>query len=479
MSRYQSQRGGFNFHGSNGNGRNHNQNSNWRDQESQPQQQQQMYAPQPQIGQYVAPQQRGRSGGYRRGGVSNRPKDNIRMPLEAKEKTGMPGGQHLSKTNSEFKNDPLYLEAFFPSPSEELVPIAEEVNHFTGFDGLMSVINESYENFCAHSINFKRNVSHASYSYYVAVFAWARVLFIKRKNRYKLTTDEIEFVNMIYEEGNYLLPKSVTVYLAGFGNFTIPSGVESKFNTKPYEYDENGYFNNFDTLFYLCSSYPCISIFAERIMRDIGYTANPAIGEAWSPNEIEHDWNTRCIGYSPSVTLSDMQSQTLERSLISFENFPSDCSGLLINIRLLNNIQKYLTEIPSLESGPIPATVTGSVGQFVIAESMNTAAQIAAADEIGSLSYIIQSPLSCPGSMSYLSGAFLYRVDKTLTINRRAFFYPYTVNDPSVQDALNLDLLNTEWSGLFDHIYHYSNVPFKPILRLKRFCSIDVKVGSM
>lgn len=105
---------------------------------------------------------------FRRGGISNNPRENVRAPVTAREP---PTGQHLSKTTSELKNDPLYLEAFVPSDAEELVPIAEELNHFTGFEGLTPLINESYENFCAHSLNFKRSISLSMYNYYITVFA--------------------------------------------------------------------------------------------------------------------------------------------------------------------------------------------------------------------------------------------------------------------------------------------------------------------
>ncbi|APG78264.1 hypothetical protein [Hubei diptera virus 18] len=438
---------------------------------------------------YEAPQTSGRGrgrGGYRRGGISNDPKVNVRNPLDAKDPVAqgkpasMPTGQHLSKTNSELKNDPLYLEAFFPSPSEELVPLPEELNHFTGFDGLSSIINESYDNFCSHSLNFKRSVSLSSYAYYISVFCWARVLHLKRLNKYRLTTNEIEFVDMIYNQGNYLLPKSVTLYLSGFGNFTIPSSVESKFNTKPYSYDDAGYFVNFAEEFYTVTSYPCISIFAERIMRDMAFTENNRVGEAWSPNDIEQEWNTRCLGYAPSVELPSLQLQILNMAGISSENFPSDCEGLLINIRLLNSIQKYLLEIPSFESGPIPANLTGSLGQFVVEEVVENAVALDAIDNIGSASFITKSPLSCPGSLSYLGGSFLYRVaKKALPLNKIKFFFPYTINDINQLDINRLDTLNHGWSPLLENIYHYSNVQFKPILRLKKFCSIDVKPTSV
>jgi len=417
--------------------------------------------------------------GYRRGGMSNKPKDNLREPLVAREKhTDMPQGQYLSKTTSELKNDPLYMEAFFPLPSEELCPVAEELNHFPGFDGLTGLINESYNNFCAHSLNFKRSVSPATYYYYVAVLSWARVLYLKRLNKYKLTTSELEFVDMIYEQGNYILPKSVTIYLSGFGNFNIPSGVESKFNTKPYTYGLLGYFKSFDTALYLCS-YPNISICAERIMRDLAYTENNELGEEWSPNEVEHEWNSRCIGYAPSIDIPVMQQQILNSAGVRSDNFPSDCNELLVNIRLMNAVQKYLSEIPSLESGPIPTNLTGSQGQFIIEEAIDSASTMMAADEISSISFVSKSPLACPGSLSYLGGTFLYRVDKVLTPARRRFFFPYTVTEPTVELVNQLNFLNTEWSPIFHNIYHYSNVPFKPNLRLKKFCSVAVKPASM
>lgn len=440
-----------------------------------PQQQQQQdqyaYAEQPRPS-------RGR-GGFRRGGISNKPKENVRVPLDARERGTMPSGQHLSKTNSELKNDPLYLEAFFPTPSEELVPIAEELNHFTGFDGLTTLIQETYENFSSHNLNFKRSVSLSAYAYYISVFAWARVLHLKRLNKYRLTTDEIEFVDMIYQQGNFILPKSVTLYLSGFGNFTIPSGVETKFNTKPYTYDSNGYFENIEKEFFSVTSYPCISIYAECIMRDLAYTNNPDVGTAWSPNDIAQTWNTRCLGYAPSVALHAMQTAIFERAGVTSENFPSDCSGLLINIRLLNAVQKYLAEIPSLESGPIPANLTGSLGQFVIQTVNSTISQVSAAEDIGSISFSSQSPLSCPGSLSFLGGSFLYRIDKNLTAARSKFFFPFEINNPSVAQVNRLNTLNSGWSPIFDQIYHYSNVPFKPVLRVKKFCSIDVKPVSM
>ncbi|KAI9580833.1 hypothetical protein GQX74_013381 [Glossina fuscipes] len=88
------------------------------------------------------------------------------------------------------------------------------------------------------------------------------------------------------------------------------------------------------------------------------------IGEAWSPQELEHEWNSRCMGYTPSVELPAMQISIFNHAAITMDNFPSDCDCLLINVRLMNLVQIYLTEIASFESGPMPTNLTGSLGEL-------------------------------------------------------------------------------------------------------------------
>lgn len=344
----------------------------------------------------------------RGGGFSQRTK-NTRKPLDtmAKPKNdGPPMGQHLSKTTSTLKNDPLYMDTFMPNPSEELVAIAEEVNHTPGFNGLTAIINESFEVMAAKSQNFKRNVPPAAYAYYISVFAWARVLKMKKLNRYRLTTAESEFVEMIFEQGNYVLPKSLGIYLSGFGNFKIPSGPDSKFTTIPYTMDEDGFFEHLDENF-MTSIYPCIAVYAQRIIADLQYTDDPGQGPNWNVAEEELPWNNRCLGYELAQRLSDMQTRIYQSGGITTESFPSDCDILPINTRLLNNVQKYINEVPTIETVPIPISLTGSIGQMVICEPQNIR-RMQIPEDIGGFNFTAESGLECSGSISYLSGTFLY-----------------------------------------------------------------------
>lgn len=423
---------------------------------------------------YYAP--RGR-GGRGRGGFSQNKKP-TQKPLETKDLTrdvkpdGPPGGQYLSKTTSDLKNDPLHLEAFMPSPSEALTARAEEINHYPGFDGLSTIVNESHEQFCAHSHNYKKSVPISGYAYYVSVMAWARALKLKQLNRYALTSFERDFLEVIYEQGNYVLPKAIGIYLAGLGNITLPEGPESKFDLKDYDYDEQGYFENMDENF-LCAKYPCIAIFAQRIMRDIDFSTNEEVDENWLPNDLNHIWNTRCIGYAPSVNLSHMEQQIFTACGITDENFPSDCEGLMINIRLLNNIQKYLTEIQGLETVPLPASITGSLGQLLIQRPAHIGARARLPIDIGSFDFVSKSPVKISASIGYLGGSFLYRIHKRE--NRHGFFFPFQLANPTVAQLLMLDNLNTGWSPIYNGIYHFENVAFKPNLRIKKVCSINIK----
>lgn len=441
------------------------------------------YEEEPNYGSSNRSSSRGARGGRaNRGGGFSRDIRKTRNPINTRQTDpevkppGLPVGQHLSKTSSDLKNDPLYLESFFPTPSEELVPVAEELNHYTGLHGLTPLINESYENFSAHSLNFKRSVPVSAYAYYISVFSWARLLQVKKLNKYRLSTEEREFLDVIYDQGNFILPKSLSIYLSGIGNFKLPSGVDTKFDLKPYEYNDHGYFENMEDNF-ISSFYPCISIYAQRITEDLRVTADPAANVTWRPNAIVQAWNNRCLGYSPAVRLQSMQKAIYDNAGITADLFPSDCEVFRINIRLLNAVQKYLSEIPSLESGPVPDSATGSQGQLIT--EVPEISRIQDYDNIGACNYTSKSPLSVPGPVSYLSGSFLYRIDFDLTAARSRWFFPYTIQAPTAAQIAALNDLNTGLSPIMEGVYHYANVPFKPDLRVKKICSVDIKSSSM
>lgn len=378
-----------------------------------------------------------------------------------------PPGQHLSKAPSEVKNDPLWIEAYAPSAAEEVTPIAEEVNHFLGFEGLTHLTRESYDQIAAHNKNFRESVPESAYAYYLAVMTWSRALFLQKANGYRTHVDEREMVDLVLEQANYPVPRSVAIYLSGMGNFNIPSSVTSKFRLKPYTLRNNGYPHNLDSDQVYMAMYPIIPIYAQRIREQVRATANHQ-NAAWQPNGIVHVWNSKLMGYADADQLRPNHSVMFSRARITAADFPSEVDTLPINTDLLNSVSNYLAEVPRLDLVPVPQTSTGSVGQMLLCHPVNTTA--------ANISYRGRSPLAIPGSASYLGGAFLYRVSRSdLGQADSGRLWPWTNAHPTPAQRTAFSSLNTGWSPILSGIYHYENVAFQPSLRLKRVVNNDFK----
>lgn len=378
-----------------------------------------------------------------------------------------PPGQHLSKAPSEVKNDPLWIEAYAPSAAEEVTPIAEEVNHFVGFEGLAHLSRESYDQIAAHNKNFRESVPESAYAYYLAVMTWARALFIQNANGYRTHADEREMVDLVLEQANYPVPRSVAIYLSGMGNFNIPSSVVSKFRLKPYTLRNNGYPQNLDGDQVYMTMYPILPVYAQRIREQVRFTATQQ-NAAWRPNGLVRVWNSRLMGYADADHLRPNYSVMFQRARITADDFPSEVDTLPVNTNLLNAIANYLDEVPRLDLVPVPQTATGSVGQMLLCNPVNTTA--------ANMSYQGRSPLALPGSASYLGGAFLYRVNRSaLGQVDCSRIWPWTNAAPTPAQRTAFSALNTGWSPILSGIYHYENVGFQPSLRLKKVVKNDFK----
>ncbi|EAT37582.1 AAEL010454-PA [Aedes aegypti] len=367
-----------------------------------------------------------------------------------------PPGQHLSKAPSEVKNYPLWM-AYAPSAAEEVTPIAEEVNHFVGFEGLTHLVRETYDQILAHNKNFRECVPESAYAYYLATLTWARALFLQHANGYRTHVAERELLDMVLTQSNYHVPRSVGIYLSGMGNFNIPSSVESKFRLKPYTLGNNGYPNDLDADHLHMTLYPNIPVYVQRIREQIRFTANQQ-NAAWHCNGLAHVWNSRLMGYADADQLRPNHSVIYTRARITANDFPSEIDTLPLNTVLLNAVSHYLAEVPRIELVPVPQTIAGSVGQMLLCAPVNTTA--------ANLSYRGRTPLAMPGSASYyLGGAFLYRVSRSdLGQADAARIWPWTIAAPTPAQRAALSFLNTGWSPILSDIYHYENVPSNPDL---------------
>jgi len=212
-----------------------------------------------------------------------------------------------------------------------------------------------------------------------------------------------------------------------------------------------------DINLYLTTAYPCISIYAQRIMEDVRVTgeANPVF--SWQPNQINLDWREECLGYVPAERLTSQNKKIIQAAGITATLFPSDLDTLRINLTLMSCVNKYLKKVPNLNRRGIPKKLLGSQGQFII----NVPNDIS----VGEPSYTAKSPFWMERSVSSLGAMFMYRVDKNVTVTQSRALFPYAINNPTAAQIASINHLQTGWSPLFNGIYHFEMVKSNLALR--------------
>lgn len=114
--------------------------------------------------------------------------------------------------------------------------------------------------------------------YYCAVYIYARMLDVQRNNFRGLTFEEKKFLAKV-KEFNTPIPKALSMVLAGIGNTTCPNGRKMKFRMMNRQYVDDeyqeveipGYYGEVGPATQpLYKSYPCIAVYAQRILADLG-----------------------------------------------------------------------------------------------------------------------------------------------------------------------------------------------------------------
>lgn len=203
--------------------------------------------------------------------------------------TGVPPPAHLSKTESAFKDDPLYQEAFFLEATDfEAEPGQLEI--YPGHEMITPLIEQEYKSCAAQSGSFAKKVPESAFAYYCAVHACARDLQLCMLNGHDLSHELQYFMEMVRDAG-FCLPETFSLYLAGRGSTTIPNGRDLKFNMPDIHFEEargmDGWFGRVSEFtHYLYKTYPCLPVYAMRIQRDLAYTDNEEAPVAQPPEEL-------------------------------------------------------------------------------------------------------------------------------------------------------------------------------------------------
>lgn len=99
----------------------------------------------------------------------------------------VPQPQHLSKTNSKEKNDPLYHEAWFPDGGDEFVSEPDVLYIQSGCDNLPIITEITYKTAVSTKVVFSKRVPESAWAYYLAVHTKARLLQIQIENQFETT----------------------------------------------------------------------------------------------------------------------------------------------------------------------------------------------------------------------------------------------------------------------------------------------------
>ncbi|CAH0562762.1 unnamed protein product [Brassicogethes aeneus] len=318
---------------------------------------------------------RGRTGGNR---SKKTPVSQSLQKATAPPPSGPPAPTRLSKASSTPKNDPIYHEALMPEPGQEGRPLADTLKNFPSFKGIPGLTRQLHETFKALDPGYARRISESMLAYYVACHALARMYKIKDKNGIVLTFNERSYMDSVYGlHGS--LAQLISTYLSGFGNITSESGREYKCSFRRLEYVpgpnhmHGGWFGQIDQdNHFMYMEYPCLAVFAERIIRDYGFNVHQDARDWDLPDGIrpDADWNAglptpNLLGYNQSVNLSRDQIAVLQEAGLNAQGrFEADNDDIPLWLDLLRAIQTELDHA-KFKGVPLTDSAFGSQGQCV------------------------------------------------------------------------------------------------------------------
>lgn len=222
------------------------------------------------------------------------PKSSIGAPVVNPSPPGVvPAGQYLSKVSTELSNDPLSEKAYFPSPSSAFMETASKEEVYSGANVLPTLQDETYNQVCSVNPSYAKSVPKCAHDYYVGVLTYARLVKLHVHNGGSVSHDESLFLTRISEYG-FTVPKSISLFLSGFGETKIPSGRIVFFGMAKPQLESGviplgegrqivipGYFGAIIQNLGAYSSYPCLGIYAQRILQDLVHPLVQPLSLEW------------------------------------------------------------------------------------------------------------------------------------------------------------------------------------------------------
>lgn len=348
-------------------------------------------------------------------------------------------------------NDPLGEKFFFPLPGDQLTQTSGTRYIYPGCEGLVPLASEEYTALVAHTFSVKRSISQSGYCYYAACLTWARLLEVESRNGRGLTRDEKNFVEKMRD---YKPPKVLGTYIAGIGDTGYPSSFNiyaariisptyHQGTSKPYL---PGWFGKLKDNARYYASYPCIAVFAARILADIRATSLNEDDFEWDlPLEFQypdHPPTTSLIGYQVAQPLDRAIIHTYQLCQVTRNHFEYENDSLAVNYSLLNEIQLWVEEVRCLVQIPFPLRTDGSRGQLILSRVVGARNSLKTSD------WRAESALRLPPNVEFAGSTFTYRIDKcppTEDSDWKVYtlYCPFTVT-ANLQVPQDLNFLRTQ-----------------------------------
>lgn len=308
-------------------------------------------------------------------------------------------------------NDPLFLEALTPAPTSASFQCI-----YPGFNALDLIAEMTYNHLCARDWQILKQIPASAFNYYVACLAYARLI---QLNKFHGTTtfDEDWFLGNIYN-GSFNPPAMIAHYLAGFGNVEL-DGIKLDVRFKQRDYvtvpgHSKGWFGAFGPQTHtLYRSYPCLAVYAQRMVQDLLFTATPRDPYWCFPDLIASaDFgkpNRNILGYAPARKLSREQSDFLNEVGIQADGFQTKNDSIPMLMELLHAVQTQLRYSRDANLATLPDSRSGSLAQCVVTSYY--------APEVGqrldrSISYehTAYTPVKINGALISVATAYNYHV---------------------------------------------------------------------
>lgn len=392
---------------------------------------------------------------------------------------GPPKPRALSTDETPFKNDPL-MTSIFDEPGTSQSAVVGVKKIYPEATGMTALIEAQHVQLSAASVNMRRSISQSMFAYYAACLIWRRMLVVSAERFQVLTPDEIAFIDRTKE---YHPPGALGAYISGIGNTGYVGGFSDyKMDILKPTYTAAardilpGYFGQIRHNAAKYANYPCISVFAQRIMQDLNHQAADT---GWdlpaNTRYAGHPINRSCLGYAPTISLDTAAKGTLALCGITSTYFPYELNTIALSVRLMNEVQAWINEIKDINTVSLPTSLDGSRGQLYI----SNLAPDPPGQELLRGTWVSYSLQKLQGAVEFAGTTFLYRVDKSIRadspLSKAQAFCPFDIGAIGAYPADMNELRVAETSTLLDVRTEGVCAQFLQSQRIPRIIRLDFR----